>query len=80
MLFSKPFPGGLEMTSRGMYTVKTCQGFILSLVNSWDIIKPSSTSINPDWVLWMRVFRNTMVKLCLFVIDRLLMTPFNEDQ
>lgn len=23
-LSSKPFPGGLEMTSRGMYTVKSC--------------------------------------------------------
>lgn len=38
----------VDWTSRGMYTVKTHQGFILSLVNSWDIIiiiiiKPSST-------------------------------------
>lgn len=57
MLLSKPFLGGLEMTSGGMYTVKTCQEFILSLVNSWDTIKPSSTQINPDYILWLRVVK-----------------------
>lgn len=63
MFLSKPFPDELEITSRGMNTVKYINSW--SSDKLWDFIKPFP---NPACILWMGGIQKYSSKLVLSVL------------